>query len=229
MAATRTVALATTAAVLAAALAGCNLVYTNQPMFAPSEAAPARGLKPGLWVAPEPACEFDVKAPLSDWPECAHPRIIEADRGYDPGRRDEAGLFAFIDGDPPFIQTEAEVNMTAGGDAAQGPAAGDAAEKKKPPIYLYIGVTPLERAADGRIVRASLWLAQCGPPPPPASGDAEPSPDMLVTKSMLPGLKPDGGGCQPVSREALRNAIKASRAWRWMGQTLPEIRYVRPA
>jgi hypothetical protein len=201
-------------AVLIAAglLGGCNLVYSERPLFSASDAAGAPALRPGLWARPEADCAFDETKPVADWPDCANGLVFRPDMAFDPKKPGETAAYVLAAGDPRVFQAPFKTG--------QGEQIG----------YIYLGVEPAKLDGQGRITAFEAWPAQCGPPPPkPASAkpDAMPTAEGLVTKAPLPGLKLDAktGMCLADSQEPVRRSAKASRAWADKGPALA--RWVR--
>lgn len=205
--------------VLAAALmlGGCNMVYAEQPLFTAADAAGAPVLRPGIWSKRASDCVVDAAKPISEWPECADPVLVTADRIGDPGKPDKQGPYLLAGGDPRVMQMELKL------------------EPDKPAIWIFVGLRPLRTDAQGRITEARTWMVQCGPPPPPRPEPAEtPAPPANetpeqaeariqaeiaatvaagVTREPLPGLEIKEGMCIARDRDPVRNAASASLAW----------------
>lgn len=204
--------------VLAAALmlGGCNMVYAEQPLFTAADAAGAPAMRPGLWSKRAADCVFDGAKPIADWPECADPVLVTADRMGDPGKPDKQGAYILAGGDPRVLQMELEM------------------DPDKPAIWIFVGVKPLKTDAEGRITEARTWMVLCGPPPPPRpetpdaaipenetpeQAEARIQADIAatvaagVTREPLPGLEVKEGMCVARERDPVRNAARASLAW----------------
>lgn len=176
----------------ALALAGCNLVYSEKPLFSAADSRGAQ-FRPGVWMKPEPGCDFDRAKPLKEWPECAGGIILRADRMVDPKQSGKEVAYVLADGEPPVVQIPFD-------------------EKLKKPIFVYAGVRVSKTDERGRITEFRTWIAQCGPPPPKPKDGAKPS---FVTDHPLPGLKIDkeSGMCIATSPGPVRVSVRASEAW----------------
>lgn len=204
--------------VLAAALmlAGCNMVYAEQPVFTAADAAGAPSLRPGLWAKRRPDCTFDSAKPAKDWPECADPALVTAERIGEPANVDKQVPYILAGGDPRVLQLEVKPDTD------------------KPVVWFFAGLKPLKTDAQGRITEARTWMVFCGPPPPPRpeTPDAAPpeneTPEQAeariqadiaaamsagVTREPLPGLEIKDGMCIARDRDPVRNAARASLAW----------------
>jgi hypothetical protein len=213
---------------LAAALAlgGCNLVVSDRPVFTAADAAGAPALRPGVWSASQPGCDFKASDPVADWPKCAGGGVItstaimasvDANGSGSPGQPPPTVVkpqmtipYVLAAGDPRVMQINVKLPPEVGGPSA---------------LFYFAALKPVARDTDGRIVQAEVWPIQCGPPPPvkPASAGAD-ADQGGVTDHPLPGLKVADGMCTPTDRAAVLNAAKASRAW--AGQ-IGTLRWVR--
>lgn len=174
----------------ALALGGCNIVYSERPLVTAGGAQ----LRPGVWMKPEPPCEFDRAKPAKDWPECAGAAVIRPDRIVQPGKPGKDIAYVLAGGDPPVLQIPLEKEL-------------------KKPIFVYGGLRVSKTDEKGRITEFRTWVAQCGPPPAkPKEGDAKSS---FVTAHPLPGLKidKDSGMCLATTPGPVRASVKASEAW----------------
>src|SRR4051794_8822579 len=63
-------------AAAAVMLSGCNMVYSERPLFAPRDARGAPVLRTGLWVKPKLDCKYDASKPAAAIDECAEPLVI---------------------------------------------------------------------------------------------------------------------------------------------------------
>ena len=54
------------------ALAACNQVYSRQPLVGEAHEGGDPELRPGLWSLSgvNESCQFDIRKPLRDWPDC---------------------------------------------------------------------------------------------------------------------------------------------------------------
>lgn len=208
----------------ALALAGCNMVVSETPLFTVADAAPTPPLRDGVWGGGvKDGCTFDPAAPVEAWPDCADWFLVRGDtissfdeetgtwehaalRGgrlsvYKDGRWTEEGGFLLVGGDPLVGQL---------GAAKQG----------EPRPYFYIGLRPRFDEA-GRVVELSAWPVLCGPPPPPAQPGEPPA---LVTREPFPGLTMVENNCTTTSKEVLRAAARASEG---LEPQAPSARWLR--
>ena len=206
------------AALVAAALAlgGCNLVVSPTPVFSAADAGGAPPLRPGVWAAPQPNCDFKPADPLAAWPQCAGGAVI-TDTAFvaavDPSSLGTSSQppapaaakpqmnvpYILAAGDPRVLQIDMELPL-------------DPAAKTR--FFYFVALRPTARDADGRIVAAEMWPIQCGPPPPPKPASSSGEVDQgNVTDHPLPGMKVDKGMCTPADKAAVLNAAVASRAW----------------
>jgi hypothetical protein len=208
------------------ALGGCNLVVSEKPVFTAADVAGTPSLRPGVWSASQPGCDFKSSDPVAKWPKCAGGGVITATAimasvdASSPGAADQPPPtlakpqmtipYILAAGDPRVMQID--VKLPAG---VQGP----------PALFYFAALKPTARDTDGRVVQAEIWPIQCGPPPPPkpaaANGDADVG---GVTDHPLPGLKISDGMCTPTDKAAVLNAAKASRAW---ADQIGTLRWVR--
>lgn len=85
------------------------------------------------------------------------------------------------------------------------------AMKGKPArVWIYQGLAPVKFDAEGRIVEARAWTAQCGPPPPKQQDGSK---TRYSTDKPLPGLSMREENCIAKAQGPVRNAIKASEAY----------------
>ena len=191
-------------------LAGCNLVYSEQPLFTKADAAGAAPLKPGLWAKVDPACAFDPAKPVAEWPDCAGAMVITPDRLLDPSKPGQTADYVLASGEPRVLQA---------------PYKNDAGVS----LYFYLGIKPLQLDSRGRIVEFESWIAQCGPPPPKSDKPISDKTPMseFISREPLPGLIPNRktGMCKAVSQDPVRASVKVSRPWgdepkpvKWVGE-----------
>jgi hypothetical protein len=194
---------------LALMLGGCNLVYSEHPLFTWQDATGAPALRPGVWLELDAKCRFDETAPTTRWPKCAEWVLVGPDQVRGP------------EGDPPVWRAFDYVLAAGEPRVLQVALPNEATPAPLP--YVYLGLEALRLDAEGRIVQYQAWNVQCGPPPPDAPGAPHPS----LTKSPLPGLKPapdaeHQDNCLADSVQAVRWAARASagwgdpRTWRWV-------------
>ena len=193
---------------LAAMLAGCNVVYSEQPLFTRKDSVGAPVLRPGLWLIRSSGdCAFDETLPTRKWPECADDRgTIIGGPADKPSMGGQPIVLAA--GDPIVAQVRDRDDH---GDAR----------------YYFAGLQPKARDAAGRVVAFRWWVARCGPPPPrpppadasaaPAAGDAAKPvpviPDSYVSSTPLPGLEVRGYDCVARDPKVVRAAVAASPSW----------------
>ncbi len=227
-------ALSSALALLAAALAGCNQVYSEKPLFTAADEAGAPPLRPGVWTQPSAKCRFDERRPVQRWPKCAGWMLIRPGQILGFEAKEGKPVWTALDlvvasGDPRVLQLPMD--------------------ESSPGRFGYAGVRPTRLDPAGRIVEIELWTAQCGPPwrprpaadasapavrshessPTPSAGSQfEPTAQSHVSEHPLPGLEVVGDNC--IAREAsvVRAAAAASKAWsesptsyRWVRDTLP--------
>ncbi|WGM39243.1 hypothetical protein [Caulobacter sp. NIBR1757] len=204
------------AAGLAASLSACNMVVTSEPTFlAEDQGMPT--LREGLWVNKEKGCKFDIKAPATKWPECAHWIVVKGSAMTGVSDKGEAFNLPFIlaAGDPRVLQIQLE-------DEKKGE------DGKAATLYLYMGLKALKTDKEGRITAYSGWMVQCGPPPPkdakkpdgnPRYGTLEPSPGMIMDDEL--------SGCAPESKVALIKAAGLSEDFEDGGTGGEDSRWVR--
>jgi hypothetical protein len=207
------------AALVAAALAlgGCNLVVSATPVFSAADAAGAPTLRPGVWAAPQPNCDFKPADPLAAWPQCAGGGVITetaflaavdpsglASSGQPPApdapKQPRKVPYVLAAGDPRVLQVGVELPL-------------DPAAKTR--LFFFAALRPTAHDADGRITGAEIWFVQCGPPPPPKPTATGGGTDTGgITDHPLPGMTVDKDTtCTPSDKAAVRNAAVASRAW----------------
>lgn len=177
-------------ALVLAALAGCNAVTSERPLFGAAAAADAPDLRTGLWVMPTDGCKVAVRAPIASWPDCANGFVL-SDTGLKGGTVDKAGGFQReatyqkVGGDPLLLQII--------------PSRGRASDE---PAIVYVGWRPTAADAEGRITQARVWAPLCRKPD-------------LGEGRLLPGLISAGKDrpCLATTEVALRGATRQSEAW----------------
>jgi hypothetical protein len=120
------------------ALAGCNLVVTDAPLFKAEAGAPV--IRPGVWRADVPGCEVDESLPQSKWPACADATPAFA----------QSTPWTLVSGDPDILQLPLRINP-----------------RQAAPIVAYAAFRPLKFDRSHRIISLKVWLVQCGPPSSP--------------------------------------------------------------
>ncbi len=121
-----------------AALAGCNMVMTEKPMFTAADGKGAPRIRPGVWRDDKPNCAVDETLPQDKWPPCAKAA---------PGVGAPT-LWLEVAGDPPLLQVPLKL-------------------PGENPAYLYMAFRPLKLDGQGRVIAMKSWPVKCGPPPPP--------------------------------------------------------------
>jgi hypothetical protein len=217
----RTMALAA----LALLLGGCNLVVSETPVFSTADAAGAPSLRPGIWAAPQPDCDFKTSDPLDKWPKCAGGAAITPDAilaaadsaGVTPDQSAPAPAktlrvpYVLAAGDPRIMQIHFVLPLDPAIKAA---------------FYYFIALKPIAHDADGRITDAEVWLVQCGPPPPPNANASDGKANQGgITDHPLPGMTVTKGECNPTDKAAVINAALPSRAW--AGDQLGTLHWIR--
>jgi hypothetical protein len=185
-------------------LGGCNIVTSDTPMFTAADAHGQAQMRPGVWTDEQQACDFDAKAPVDTWPNCARGWVVTpggVTGPREPGQPRSAWVESptvLAAGDPPVLQVRADV--------------GESLPARTLPSYIYAGVRALKLDAEGRIVEIETWPAQCGPPPPP--GPDGKGGDRL-TNDPIPGLVVDRekNTCKAVTPQPLRVSARRSEAW----------------
>lgn len=210
-------------------LSACNVVLTKQPLFTAADEAGAPPLRPGVWVLRDPDCSFDETQPMTTWPDCAGGMIYRDGQALGVSRKDgkttwERQPLVIAGGDPRIAQVRVRLDLSAG--------SGHDTSGQNADLYGYAAVQVLKTGAAGRITAFSYWPVMCGPPPPPPPPNAKPEVAFqLGTKKPLPGLEMKKGEavCTTSSVPALRNAAKASVAWREKEMTAHWVREAGPA
>ncbi len=195
------------------ALAACNVVLTQKPLFTTADEAGAPTLRPGVWVMQDPDCSFDEQQPMTSWPDCAGGMIYRDGQAIGVSRKDgktrwERQALVIAGGDPRIAQVRVHLDLSAG--------SGQNASGQNADFYGYAAVQVLKTGPAGKITAFGYWPVMCGPPPPPPKPNAKPDVAFqLGTKKLLPGLEMKKGEavCTTTSIPALRNAAKASQAW----------------
>jgi hypothetical protein len=190
-------------ALAALTLGGCNLVMSDKPVFTPADAEGAAPLRPGVWAAPDAGCAFDEAQPVAAWPKCAGGSVVTPTEAWGADDPSKHNAYVLAAGDPRVLQAVADISTS------------DNVSAPKGPIYLFLAVKPLASDGQGRIVKAEVWIIQCGPPPPPPKADAkeQPKPEDYATKHPLPGMIMSDGACSPRDKAAVLGAAGPSRAW----------------
>ena len=178
----------------------CIAVGSREPIFSSADAGDGPQPRPGLWASPDPDCAFDPSAPVDGWPSCANGTVVRAHVIGPPNDPSHLMTYVLTSGDPRIVQMP-------------WPAAG----KKDAPKFSYVGVKPTKFDEDGRIVEARMWIVLCGeqaPPPKSLDGGAKKTtpPDDFKPLDGLDWHKGDDF-CIADSKDAVRNAAKASEGW----------------
>lgn len=212
---------------LSLALTACNRVVTTTPVFSVQDAASAPKLRDGLWMVEgetvassydrssgdDEVCVFDMRRPVTRWPDCAEWVLVRDGEILHPGGAKKAKPewqstpMVLAAGDPLILQ--------AGMIDEEDPAETE---------YGYFGITVTQADERGRVIAFDHWMTLCGPPPPQGKGEAT----RYLTWDLLPGLTAEGDNCTTASKDAVRGATVASRAWskgrsslRWVRDSYP--------
>ena len=181
-------------------LAGCtNMVMSERPLFTKADAKGAPIFRPGVWAAPDPGCDVDLKTPLDGWPKCAHGDVMGSDGPILPDPSMKPVLAA---GDPIVVQIALPAELTKAGKGLPGAGAS----------VFYSALKPVESDDRGQVVAFEGWLVECGPPPPPRKAE-DGSEIRLVTDRPLPGLRIVEDHCLATRPATVRAAAAASRTW----------------
>lgn len=204
-------------ALIAAGLAGCNVVVTDTPVLSVRTAPAGPALAEGLWVLQDPDCRYDPATPVTSWPECAAWFISRRGRLVFSGGNapPSATPLQKPDGSPTGW-TALPSYYLAAGDPDVLQVGSDA-----PPAYYYLGLEPNAVNGAGQLTRLSFWLVQCGPI---NSGGKHPG----RTLRPFPGLRFARAGednCTTRSARAIFEAARRSRAMK----TEQEARWLRPS
>ncbi|MCB2088717.1 MAG: hypothetical protein R3E18_02490 [Sphingomonadaceae bacterium] len=197
------------------ALAGCNMVVSEEPWFERTADSPM--MKPGIWgAANKTDCEFDASAAVTDWPECADPAIIDEQGSFITQSKNGdgwKGVAAVLGGTDPMI-VQFRIPEDAGQMAPDGLS------------YIYFAAHALDHDADGKITRMALWPVMCGPidKDPPADGRL----GMLVSNKPFAGLTIKDSNCLARDIPSLVGAAAKSEALqeqngqgRWIRDVMP--------
>ena len=192
---------------LAALISGCNLVYSERPLFTAEDAKGGVPLRLGLWLKRDPGCQFDETRPVRRWPKCAEWQLVRPTDvlGLDAQARKWTQYgYVLAAGRPNILQVAVQDPQVDGGRSE----------------FFYLGLDPVRIDPDGGVVEYRDWLVQCGPPPPtpPPEGKHPKLTEPGLTQAPLPGLLPhlDAGhpdDCSAQTAAAVRNAAQASLAW----------------
>lgn len=166
----------TVLALAALLLGGCSMVTSPEPMFTAADAVGAPALRDGLWGG-EDCRPSEVRKAVGRWKACDW--VLK--RGDEWLSLDETGWAA-----TPFLV------------AAGAPLV--AQLRDKPQAYLYYGLEPLARDADGRVTRARIWPVLCADKALEARGET--FADLTLGED---------GNCTPAGPEAVRAAARSSR------------------
>ena len=195
-------------------LSACNVVLTKQPLFTAADEAGAPSLRPGVWVMEDPDCSVDEKTPMTSWPDCSGGMVFRDGQAIGVSHKDgktswERQPMVIAAGDPRIAQLRIHLNLSSG--------SGRNTSGQDTTLYGYAALKVLKSGPRGKITAFTYWPVQCGPPPPPPKPNARPEAALQMgTRHLLPGLEMKKGEavCTTTSIPALRNAAKASEAWR---------------
>ncbi|MGZ8363988.1 MAG: hypothetical protein ACXW3D_08700 [Caulobacteraceae bacterium] len=193
-------------AAAAMTLSGCNMVYSERPLFAPKDTRGAPVLRTGLWVKPKLDCKYDASKPAAEIDECAEPLVITATDLRPPKSKAKTEgpqtlPYILVKGSPPVMQIEVDL--------------GKEGMKNGKRVWVYQGLEITKTDEAGRVIAGRLWSAQCGQPP---AGTVDADGTRVnsissVTEHPLPGLKMVESNCVASNQKSVRNAVRASQAW----------------
>jgi hypothetical protein len=216
-------------------LGGCNRVYTPAPLFTAADGAAMPTLRDGIWLVEgmsmgldplggDPRCKVDTSKSVTRWRKCATWLLIRSGRilQLSSDRKDPywtATSYLAVPGDPQIFQ------VVDAGDASKATDESETDKPSSPPSFGYFAVAPSQVGADGKATAFESWPVLCGPSPPKAKKGED---ERYLTLELNPGLVEDGNNCTTTSKDALRAAAVASRAWqgeilkaRWIRDTYP--------
>lgn len=213
-------------------LGACNRVHTATPLFTEAEGAASPALRDGVWLVEgaslgleplgqEKGCKVDTRKPVNRWRKCATWLLIRDGqilqlhgKGKDIGW--STATYLAVPGDPQIFQI---LDVTDVSDVEGAP------EPAPTRSFDYFAVIPSGVDAEGKATIFESWPVLCGPNPPPAKKGED---QRYLTLELNPGLVEDGNNCTTTSKDALRAAAAASRAWqgetmhaRWIRDTYP--------
>ena len=184
---------------LALGTSACAVVSSERPLFTAADSVGAPTLRPGLWVAIEPACKFNPRSPAAAWPKCVSAVVVGPSTLMDIKRDDDPSeseppvqTYRLAAGDPVVVQIETPPE----------------------PGAFYYGLRPMASDGQGRITNVRFWFARCEAPKPAA--------DTAKRRRLLAGLYPVKGqeaGCLARTPAAVRNAVRLSEGWAFDGGT----------
>jgi hypothetical protein len=184
-------------------LAACNQVYTRQPLLSEAHQAGDPEFRPGLWSVTgyDQGCQFDIRKPLRDWPDCAIG--IEFRRGqmfFVTGHdRALAQTLRLVEGDPILVQGKWHT------DILKDPRAPEPKDTDNPFYgWVYYAVTPVRLDGGGRMLEAKLVEADCGPAPAGQAGRPR------VSDRPFAGLQVVRDNCQAKDLDAVKQALRLS-------------------
>jgi hypothetical protein len=191
--------------VAALGLAGCDIVTSTTPMFSEADAHGQAQLRAGVWMDEHQTCDFDVKAPVDTWPSCANGWVVRPGAVTGPRER----------GAPRAAWVTSPIVLAAGDPAVLQIRLGD--EDGLAVTYIYAGVRPLKRDAEGRITEMASWPALCGPPPPPDPSGKDPNSKDGggLTQAPIEGLTLDPAHktCIATTPGPVHVSVLKSEAW----------------
>jgi hypothetical protein len=186
-------------------LAACNQVYSRQPLVGEAHEGGDPELRPGLWSLSgvNETCQFDIRKPLRDWPDCGVGLEIRRGQMFlvSAHNRLYAQSQRFVDGDPILLQAHWKTDVLA------DPRAPEPKDTDNPFYgWTYYAVTPTRMDGEGHIREATVVQALCGPLPP-----ARPiNPAPKVTDRPYAGLKVVRDNCVAEDLEAVKRSLALS-------------------
>lgn len=216
-------------------LGGCNRVYTPGPLFTEADGAATPALRDGVWLVDGQTyllnelgrggrCRVDTSKPVTRWKKCATWLLIRDGQILQlSGKGKQVGwtvaTYRAVGGEPQILQFDDHPEVYG---APEEPADD---QPPTPPRFAYFGLAPGQIDADGKATAFESWPVLCGPYPPETKKGEE---TRFLTLELHPGLVEDGNNCTTTSKDAVRAAAAASRAWygepmraRWIRDTYP--------
>jgi hypothetical protein len=123
--------------------------------------------------------------------------------------------YQLVTGEPLILQLRVDV-------------ADPEAPQKTQAHYVYVALRPSAADPDGRVIAASGWPVECGPPPKPGDVNYGAMDDeRSVTNHPRHGLVMDGASCHPRHPDDLRRAAASATdgdifALKWVRDASPK-------
>jgi hypothetical protein len=187
------------------ALAACNQVYSRTPLVGEAHEGGDPELRPGLWSLSgvNESCQFDIRKPLRDWPDCGVG--LEIRRGQMFLVSGHNRLYAqsqrFVEGEPILVQAHWKT------DVLKDPRTPEPKDTDNPFYgWTYYALTPTRMDGEGHIREATVVQALCGPLPVAQAGKPEPK----VTDRPYAGLQVVRDACVAKDLDAVRRSLALS-------------------